>query len=326
MASAADNDSWIRQRAEFLTHEAAAAHPVVWDDTTDCMSMERGQVVNLEGDLFLIRSNEHEGRFGIDEQPKFWVKRALSLESGLTYILKLTCREEFKIHVGPREIRCYRSAEKEAQVLAAARGDGRFMQGRAARDSRGNLVRIVDFIPGVDLLSYLQSKRVPHEEYFYQLLPGILANVSNSLAAIQRLHDAGLCHGDIRNDHLLIERGTGTYKWIDFDLKQDSPDFDIWSAGNVLHCVLAKGFVTFHDALQMMPELSGHLFDEDASVFFPDRVMNLRKVYGYIPERLNGILRRFSIGARPFYDRISQVSDDLADCVASLGWQPDLSK
>jgi hypothetical protein len=234
------------------------------------------------------------------------------------YILKLTCQEEFKIHIGTREIRCFRSAEKEAQVLELVRGDGRFMQGRAVRDTHGNLVRIVEFVAGPDFLSYLQSVPLHHEEYFRTLLPNILANVANSLAALQRLHDVGLCHGDIRNDHVLIERGTGSYKWIDFDLAQDSPDFDIWSAGNILHCTLAKGFVTFQDAIHIKPELSGRLSDADASVFFPNRVMNLRKVYGYIPDRLNDVLCRFSSGARVFYDKISQISDDLADCVASL--------
>ena len=186
------------------------------------------------------------------------------------------------VGTGPRDVKCYRSAEKEAQVLTLARGDERFMQGRAARDSRGNVVRIVDFVFGTDLLSYLQSVPLRHEEYFHALLPGILTNVGNNLGAIEQLGDPGLCHGDIRNDHLLIERGTGSYKWIDFDLNQDSPDFDIWSAGNILHCVPGKGFVTFHDAIHSKPELSGRLFDEDASVFFPNLVMNLRKVYGYI--------------------------------------------
>jgi hypothetical protein len=35
---------------------------------------------------------------------------------------------------------------------------------------------------------------------------------------------------------------------------------------------------------------------EDASVFFPNRVMNLRKVYGYIPGRLNSVLLPLSAG------------------------------
>jgi len=315
----ADRDTWIHRRARALTGEPLRAPLTIWDDTTNCMSIERGHIVDLAGELFLIRANEHEGRFGIDDQPKFWVKRALSLETGHAHILKLTWREEFKIHVGPREVRCARNAEKEARALAATHGDARFMQGRAARDSRGNLVRIVEFISGTDLLTYLHAIHLSHEEYFHTLLPGILAQVASSLEAIQRLHDAGLCHGDIRNDHLLVERATGSYKWIDFDLNEDSPEFDIWSAGNILHCVLAKGFLTFHDALRIAPELSGRLQAGDASVFFPNRVMNLRKVYGYIPDRLNAVLRRFSAGAPAFYDRISQVAHDVAECAASLG-------
>ncbi|MEI7903440.1 MAG: hypothetical protein WCK89_24640, partial [bacterium] len=83
---------------------------------------------------------------------------------------------------------------------------------------RGNLVRIIDHIPGMDLLSYVHSLPAQHEEYFQVRFLSILLHVIGSLRGIQRLHDAGLCHGDIRNDHLLIERATGQYKWIDFDL------------------------------------------------------------------------------------------------------------
>jgi hypothetical protein len=52
--------------------------PVVWQDTSNFMSIERDHIVELAGSLFLIRGNEHEGRFGLDDQPKFWVKRALA--------------------------------------------------------------------------------------------------------------------------------------------------------------------------------------------------------------------------------------------------------
>ncbi|SPE42570.1 hypothetical protein SBA3_610012 [Candidatus Sulfopaludibacter sp. SbA3] len=184
MSSTANRDEWIRQRAECLTGEPLPCHPIVWTDTTNFMSIERGHVLDLAGSLFVVRSNEHEGRFGIDDQPKFWVKRALSLDSGRMYILKLACEEEFRIHVGPREIKCCRSAEKEAQVLALAHGDERFMQGRAVRDSHGNLVRIIEFVNGADLLSYLQSVHLRHEEYFHVLMPGILARVANSVLPI----------------------------------------------------------------------------------------------------------------------------------------------
>jgi hypothetical protein len=313
-------DEWIREQALRFTDESLPLRPVVWDDTTNYMSIERGHVIDLQGDLFLVRSNEHEGRFGIDEQPKFWVKHAVDLRTGRLHILKLVCEEEFRIHVGPHEVRCARSAQKEARVLDLVRGDAKFMQGRVAPDARGNLVRIIDFVSGLDLLSHLQSIPMSHEEYFRSRFPGILAEVIHSLEAIQRLHDAGFCHGDIRNDHLLIERQTGCYKWIDFDLNQDCPLFDVWSSGNILHCIAGKGFVTFHGAIQAQPQLTARLWREDASVFFPYRVMNLRQIYPYIPAALNDVLCRFSVGSKAPYDRISQVTTDLAECAASMGW------
>ena len=320
--SPASRDAWIRDRAQRLAAESLPARPVVWDDTTNFMSIERGHVIDLEGDLFLVRSNEHEGRFGIDEQPKFWVKHAIHLETGAMYILKLRCEEEFRVHVGTLEVRCRRSAEKEARVLELVRGDSRFMQGRLARDARSNPVRVIDFIPGADLLSYLTCLRVSHEEYACTLLPGILARLAGSLAGIQRLHDAGLCHGDIRNDHLLIERASGGYRWIDFDLDEDSPAFDIWSAGNILHCAAAKGFVTFREAIEAQPALAGRLTSGDACVFFPNRVMSLRKVYPYLPDNLDKMLRRFSFGAVACYDSMSQLAGDLADCAAAMVGAP----
>jgi len=312
-------DEWIQERLRQLGVQAPET-PVVWDDTTNYMGIERDHIVNLQGDLFVIRCNEREGRFGLDEQPKFWVKRALALSTGQTYILKLTIQEAFKVHVGAVEVLCVRNAEKEAKVLEFVRGDPRFMQGRSTYDSRGNLVRVIDFIPATDLLTHIDSIRLRHEEYCRTKLPAILANVTDNIAALQRLHDAGLCHGDIRNDHLLIERETGCYKWIDFDLDQRSADFDIWSVGNILHCVAAKGFMTFRDATKIRPHLSENLAQDDASIFFPQRVMNLRKIYPYLPGKLNDVLLRFSFGARVSYDRISQIAGDLAECAASADW------
>lgn len=317
MASSATID-WIRQRAELLAQEPLPAQPVIWRDTTNYMSIERGHVVGLGERYFLVRANEHEGRFGIEDQPKFWVKRALALDSGRTYILKLTCQERFNTHVGGHEVSCYRSAEKEAAVLDLVRGDRRFMQGHTVRDTRGNLVRVIEFIAGTDLLRYVRSLRGSHEEYSHKVLPGILARAAGSFAGIARLHDAGFCHGDIRNDHILIERETGAWQWIDFDLNEDSPEFDIWCAGNILHCAVARGFVTFHDAIEIRPELSGRFSHQDASALFPNRLMNLRELYGYIPQNLNDLLCRFSIGARVAYDRMSQIAEDTAECAASL--------
>jgi len=309
-----DREEWIIHQAERFTRESFSGRPEIFDDTTNFMYIDRGHVIELDGELFLVRGNEKEGRFGIDEQPKFWVKRAISLTSGRKFVLKLVCQETFKIQIGLVQVTCTRSGAKEGQVLQLVRGDHRFMQGRTVLDSRRNGVRVIDFINGTNLLNHIYSLNIPHERYFQECLPSLLARTMVAFHAIGFLNGHGLCHGDIRNDHILVERETGEFRWIDFDLTQDFPDFDLWSLGNILHCVVGKGFVSFRDVLREQPEFSGVLADEDASAFFPHRIMNLKKVYPYLPGKLNDVLLRFSTGARAFYDSISQVIEDLGEC------------
>jgi hypothetical protein len=42
-----------------------------------------------------VVADMREGRFGIDDQPKYWVKKAVELETGELRILKLVFHEEF---------------------------------------------------------------------------------------------------------------------------------------------------------------------------------------------------------------------------------------
>jgi hypothetical protein len=316
-------ETWIIQQVEHLAQEQLQGRPKVFDDTTNFMYIDRGHIIVLDDRFFLVRGNEREGRFGLDEQPKFWVKRALCLNTGQKHILKLRCHEAFKVDIGLIQVTCVRSGEKEARVLEFVRGDSRFMQGRSVRDTRGNLVRVIDFIEGMDLLNHIYSLKASHEEYFRAYLPSILARTETAFRAIQFLNENGTCHGDIRNDHILVERETGRFRWIDFDLTQDFSDFDLWSLGNILHCVVGKGFVNFREAIDEHPELSGRLTGDDASVFFPQRVMNLRTVYPYIPEKLNDVLMRFSAGTQTYYDSAGQVADDLCECSCAMGWPVD---
>jgi hypothetical protein len=304
-------DAWIIQRAEQITREPFSGKPEIFRDTTNFMYIDRGHLIGLGDELYLVRGNEKEGRFGLDEQPKFWVKRAISLTDGRKFILKLVCHETFKIQIGIIKITCSRSGDKEGQVLELVRGDHRFMQGRTVRDSGGNPVRVIEFINGADLLSYIYALKMPHEEYFRTSFPSLLARTISAFRAIRFLNENGLCHGDIRNDHIIVENETGAFRWIDFDLTQDFSDFDLWSLGNILHCLVGKGFVTFRDTIRERPQLSSLLNEDDASAFFPHRVMNLRKIYPYVPEKLNDVLLRFSQGAQTAYDSISQVIEDL---------------
>jgi serine/threonine protein kinase len=311
-------ESWVSDQMQRFVRRRPSARPAVFSDTTNFMAIDRDAVIELHGDLYLVTCTEQERRFGLEGEPKFWVKRALDLDTGRAYILKLVFNEVFIVHLGTSEFRCMRSPEKESRVLDVARGDGRFMQGRTVRDTRGNCVRLIEFIHGIDLLSRLSSLSVPHEEYFYTQFPALLGSILGSFAAIRMLHDAGLCHGDIRNDHILIDHASARLRWIDFDLETDR-EYDVWALGNVLHCLVAKGFVTFREVLRDRPDLAGRLSTDDASVFMPNRVMNLRKVYPYLPAKLNDVLMRFAEGAPAArYEAVHQLIDDVGDCLGDL--------
>jgi hypothetical protein len=51
-------------------------------------------------------------------------------------------------------------------------------------------VRVIDFIRGTDLLTYLDSLAMQHEEYCHTCLPVIMAEVKEILMALQCLHEA----------------------------------------------------------------------------------------------------------------------------------------
>jgi|WetSurMetagenome_2_1015567.scaffolds.fasta_scaffold201948_3 hypothetical protein len=72
-----------------ITGQISATNNIDYDD-----------VVVPDGRPYLVRNNEREGRFGIEEQQKYWVKRARDLTDGSTKILKLTFHERFEANVG----------------------------------------------------------------------------------------------------------------------------------------------------------------------------------------------------------------------------------
>ncbi len=281
---------WILDRARELGGIQIEGPPRTLRDTSNFMTIDRGDVLDLDDHLYLVRGNEVEGRFGIDDQPKYWVKHVLSLETGRVHIIKLVFHESFNTQVAGRDFECTRSAEKEAQVLAAVGEHDNFMHGRSVRDEAGNLVRILDFIEGDSLLKHMASLTMPHERYVETLLPRLLAEVHGAFAGIAFLHRRNLCHGDIRNDHLLMDQETHRARWIDFDFERNSLVFDVWGLGNVLNCVVAKGFVTFHTLRNTAPELLSRISEQDASVFFKHRVMNVHKIYPHVPTELAAML------------------------------------
>ncbi len=279
-------------------------------DTSEWMNIHRGHIISLNGKNFLVRGNMNEPRFGIDDQPKYWVFSAIELETGKEKIIKTVFYEEFISHIGIFKIRCYRSPEKESQILESVRGDDRFMQGYTIYDQKENNVRIIDYIKGVKLFHYIPNIPKTHKNYFYEDLPELLHKILSSIEAIRDLHKRGFCHGDIRNDHIIIESNTRIFRWIDFDLKQDVTDFDMWSVGNIICYAVAKGILTFDAALkskQFSNEIKNSLDASDSSAFYEYRIMNLKKIYDYIPERLSDILQHFTIRPKAFFRDIDEL-------------------
>ncbi len=285
-------------------------------DTTEFTRLIRGQVIWLEGRRFFISGDVYEPRFGLEEQPKFWVKQGYDLDRGGMVIIKLEFHEEFVTRIGQFSIPCFRSPKKESEVLRLVRGDLRFMQGETFFDSAGNNVRVLEFIQGKTLYHEILEMEIDHEQYYYTRLAPILKKVVSCCEAIQMLNDHNLCHGDIRNDHILIDEESGEFRWIDFDLCQNFAAFDVWSLGRILQFVTGKGLTTFHRIRtcgRFPAAVVSNLQPSDANIFFSYRLMNLKKIYPYIDEKLNNILMRFSVGTRKYYMTVSELVQDLRE-------------
>ena len=290
-------------------------------DTSDWMLIQKGDIIRLDGNDYLVRGNMREPRFGIDDQPKYWVFSAIELATGKEKIIKTVYKEEFIAHVGILKIRCYRSPKKEGEVLDDTRGDERFMQGVTFFDDEGNNVRVIDYIRGITFFRYIPEIKKPHEQYFHEDLPDILWEMLDMILGIQKLHNLGYCHGDIRNDHIIIESGTRRYRWIDFDLMQDIKDFDLWSLGNIINYAVGKGIITFDAVLKsktFSSSVKSSLTNNDGSAFYNYRIMNLQKIFPYIPEKLGHLLRHFTIKPVAFYTSIKDLLHDYTDMLETV--------
>jgi len=296
------------------------AYGAVYSDTTEFMSITYGDVIALGDRHYLVLGDERERRFGM-EDPKFWVKRCTELESGEYRILKLEFQETFDQHIGPLAITCHRSAAKEARILRLTAGDPRFMQGTAVHDTRGNIVRVLQRVAGRRLDLEVEDIRADHRTYFHTLYPGILERFIRACQAIHFLHQHGETHGDIRRDHLYVDRDSGEYCWIDFDYGYDAAEnpfgLDLFGLGNILSFITGKGVHTIQDRANA--EMDGPLISEaDCSLFFRHRIVNLRKLFPYVPEELNRVLMHYSTQSEVYYETVPELLADLQPCLDIL--------
>jgi len=302
-----ENDAELRERIEALSGRKVYSAPAIIEDTSNYLNIHGGTVLRVAGNDYYVRTDAKEGRFGIGDQPKFWVKHAIDLTHGSRKIIKLVFHEQFTTRLGIFQVRCKRSPDKESAVLQAVEGDLRFMQGITVHDPVGNNIRVIETIPGRSFFNHVATLKQSHEEYFYETLPGYVAKLVGCIEAMDFLHRRGLEHGDIRNDHILVDTNTGEFRWIDFDYNVNYSDYDVWSMGNVLTYAVAKGIVTCRAA----SEAGADIDDDDALLFYGYRVANLRKVFPYIPAHLNDLLMRFSIGADDFFSDFEEMAHAL---------------
>ena len=294
------------------------------DDTSDFMALNPGDVMVLNDNPYLISRNEKESGFGQDDDPKFWVKRTISLLTGETKIVKLVFFEEFVQEVGGYKILFYRSPIKEARVLDAVREHSFFMHGFDINDNVGNNVRIIDFIRGPSLNKLVANCNMTHEDYFHSQLLTILTGVCDCLQSLSYLHENGLVHGDVRWEHILYDRDQKKYRWIDFDYNYDFPEnpfgMDLIGLGEIITCIVGMGGCFYSDvkANPIFKDVVDHLQPEDFSILEQNRLMNLKKIYPYIPERLNNVLLHFSGYTTVFYESVDEVLGDLHDALGDL--------
>jgi hypothetical protein len=298
-----DNEAELKERVEELTGRRIYGQACIIEDTSNYMNILSACVLRVGDKDYFIKADAKEGRFGIDDQPKFWVKHAVDLDDGSHKIIKLVFHEQFTTRLGFFQVRCRRSPDKESAVLSTVAGDPRFMQGTTVRDPAGNNIRVIDFIRGPTFFNQLADLDVPHEQYFHETLPRLMMKLIGCIEAMDFLHRRGLEHGDIRNDHIIVEEGTGLYRWIDFDYNVNYSDFDVWSMGNVLTYAAARGIVTCRAAA----EKGAPVTPDDALLFYGYRLANLQQVYPYIPDALNDLLMRFSAGSTTFFSDFEEL-------------------
>lgn len=286
-------------------------------DTTDFFRVDYDNVVILEDRPYLIRNNRREGRFGISDQPKFWVKSAIDLLSGDLKIIKLVYHEKFNSKIGDLTFDCFRSPKKEARILDLVKDHPRFMHGFSAHDSAGNIIRIIDNIPGQSLYDCIPSLGENHEDYYYNHFPAVLDDYIELVDAIKFLHTHREKHGDIRKDHIIKDKESGLCRWIDFDFnfmhKESMFGYDLFGLGNILVFLAGRGDITAREIRRNNPSVFKSLAPQDLNIIFQNRVVNLKKIYPYIPDKLNIIFLYFSLEANIFYDNVSQLLDDLCE-------------
>jgi hypothetical protein len=143
------------------------------------------------------------------------------------------------------------------------------------------------------------------------------------IRAIRFIHEHEEKHGDIRRDHIIVDRESGHYRWIDYDFnyhqRENIYSYDLFGLGNILIFLVGKGDVLLPNLIREKHPALHRIRSEDENIVFHNRVANLKKIYPYIPEGLNRILLHFSKGANRFYETTNQLLEDIEEYRTVVG-------
>jgi len=191
------------------------------------------------------------------------------------------------------------------------------MQGFSITDASNSIIRVLEFIRGKTLADAVLLHGKDHQDYFYNHLPYIFDEFIELVQAIRFLHNHKEKHGDIRRDHIIKDTATGLARWIDFDFnylhKENMFGYDLFGLGNILVYLVGRGDVTIQKLREESSPAINRITSDNVNIIFNNRVVNLQKVYPYVPVALNVILLHFSAGANTYYDTTEQFLHDLQE-------------
>ncbi len=130
---------------------------------------------------------------------------------------------------------------------------------------------------------------------------------------------------DIRGDHLFRHFDTGRYVWIDFDYTYEGSanpfGVDVFGLGNILLFLAGKGIHTAQSLAETRQgrEALARITSDDYSVMYRYRIMNLEKIFPYIPKDLGRVLRHYAVGSEVYYESARELLDDLRPSLDRLG-------
>ncbi|HXW68318.1 MAG TPA: hypothetical protein VEJ88_01820, partial [Dissulfurispiraceae bacterium] len=87
----------------------------------------------------------------------------------------------------------------------------------------------------------------------------------------------------------------------------------LFGLGNILAYLTGRGDVTAGWLRENNSTAFYQLTTGDMNIVFKNRVVNLKKIYPYVPEGLNRILLHFSMGADIFYDNTDELLADMQE-------------